>query len=75
MPWTLHRTGEDFLNTDKVKPLLDLSHTEINMMQFKVAREFVRSQGSETTTLSELVRKHRQAFSAVPQVLTALNRH
>lgn len=67
----LDPASEDFLNTQKLKPLLDLSHTEINDTQFIIAREFVRSQGGEPMTISELVTKHRTVFTAMPQVFAA----
>lgn len=43
-----------FLTLKRVKPFLDLSNTEINETQFTAVHEFVRSQGGEPMTLSEL---------------------
>ena len=63
--------SEDFLDTEKLKPLMDLTSTEINETQFVVAREFFQSQGGDRMTLSELVTKHITVFTALPQVLAA----
>lgn len=63
--------SEDFLNTGKVRPLLDLTKTEMNELPFAVARKFVWSQGGKPMTLKQLVTKHKNVFSAMPQVLAA----
>lgn len=60
------------MNTQELKPLLDLSGTEINEKQFIVACEFVRSQGGESMTISELVTKHRTVFSTAMPGLCGL---
>ncbi|CAL8337226.1 unnamed protein product [Boreogadus saida] len=67
----LDPSSQDFLNTEKVKPLLDLTQTEMDEAQFIVARQFVRNQDGETLTLGQLVSKYKDVFSAMPLVLMA----
>ncbi|CAL8388226.1 unnamed protein product [Boreogadus saida] len=58
----LDPSSQDFLNTEKVKPLLDLTQTEMDEAQFIVARQFVRNQDGETLTLGQLVSKAHMSF-------------
>ncbi|KAK0131577.1 hypothetical protein N1851_033753 [Merluccius polli] len=65
----------NFLEAEKVKPLLDLTNTDMVEAQFTVAREFFKSrctgQGEEKVTLSHLVAKESTVLSAMPVVMTA----
>ncbi len=71
----LDPASENFLEADKVKPLLDLTKTEMVEAQFTVAREFLKNRctglDEEKLTLSELVAKESRVFSAMPAVMTA----
>lgn len=66
--------SENFLEANKVKPLLDLTNTEIFEAQFTVAREFLKNrctgQDEEKGTLSQLVAKEYMVFSAMPAIMT-----
>ena len=71
----LDPVSENFLEANKVKPLLDLTNTEMVEAQFTVAREFLKNrctdQDEEKVTLSQLVAKEYMVFSAMPAVMTA----
>jgi len=62
----------NFLEAKKVKPLLDLTNTDMVEAQFTVAREFWKSrctgQGEEKVTLSQLVAKESRVLSAMPVI-------
>ncbi|CAL8289679.1 unnamed protein product [Arctogadus glacialis] len=55
----LDPSSQDFLNTEKVKPLLDLTQTEMDEAQFTVARQFLISLHA-LPSLS-LGKEHREA--------------
>ncbi|CAL9701671.1 unnamed protein product [Knipowitschia caucasica] len=65
----------NFLEANKVKPLLDLTNTEIIEGQFTVARDYLKNrctgQDEEKVTLSQLVAKEYMVLSAMPAVMTA----
>lgn len=63
--------SDTFLNPEKVKPLLDLTKTEVDEAQFAVALNFVNTQGYDKVTLTQLLSSHKNVFSAMPVVLSA----
>lgn len=67
--------SENFLDEGKVKPLLDLTNTEMIESQFTVARQFCQTLCTgqdEKITLVKLLSNYSSVFQAMPGVLTAL---
>ncbi len=72
---TLDLGSENFLDEGKVKPLLDLTNTEMIQSQFTVARQFWQTfctGKNEKMTLVKLLSNYSSVFQAMPGVLTAL---
>ncbi|RXN04563.1 zinc finger MYM-type 1-like protein [Labeo rohita] len=67
--------SKNFLDAGKVKPLLDLTNTEMVESQFTVARQFWQTlctDQDEKMTLVKLLSNYSSVFQAMPVVLTAL---
>ncbi|KAL7401257.1 hypothetical protein ABVT39_025600 [Epinephelus coioides] len=71
---TLDPASENFLEADKVKPLLVLANTDMVEAQFTVAQQFLKNrctgQDEEKVTLSQLVAEESRVFSTMPAVMT-----
>ena len=74
----LDPVSKDFLDPQKIKPLLELSNTAVVESQFDVAKEFLQSEmaasssSTETWTPRLILQKYAEPLKAMPGVLTAL---
>ncbi|KAJ4926893.1 hypothetical protein JOQ06_014637 [Pogonophryne albipinna] len=72
---TLHPGSEYFLDANKVRPLLDLTGTEMKEAEFAVARQFLQeemSQSDKNWTTQDILRRYCEPLAAMPTVLETL---
>ena len=72
---TLHPGSEDFLNTNKVRPLLDLTGTEMKEAEFAVAQQFLQDEmakSNDNWTTQDILIRYCEPLAAMPTVLKTL---
>ncbi|CAB4060871.1 unnamed protein product [Lepeophtheirus salmonis] len=72
---TLHPRSEDFLNTNKVRPLLDLTGTEMKEAEFAVAQQFQLDEiakSNKNWTTQYILMRYCEPLAAIPTVLKKL---
>ncbi|KAJ4944530.1 hypothetical protein JOQ06_013073, partial [Pogonophryne albipinna] len=68
---TLHPGSEYFLDANKVRPLLDLTGTEMKEAEFAVARQFLQeemSQSDKNWTTQDILRRYCEPLAAMPTI-------
>ncbi|KAK0153461.1 Zinc finger MYM-type protein 1 [Merluccius polli] len=72
---TLHPGSEDFLDANRVRPLLDLTCTEIKEAEFAVAQQFLQdemAQSNKNWTTQDILTRYCEPLAAMPTVLKTL---
>jgi hypothetical protein len=72
---TLHPGSEDFLDANKVRPLLDLTGTEMKEAEFAVEQQFLQDEMAKSNknwTTQDILIRYCEPLAAMPTVLKTL---
>ena len=67
-----HPGSEDFLDANRVRPLLDLTGTEMKKAEFAVAQQFLQdemAQSNKNWTTQDILTRYCEPLAAMPTVL------
>ena len=73
--FTLHPGSEDFLDANKVRPLLDLTGTEMKEAEFAVEQQFLQDEmakSNDNWTTQDILIRYCEPLAAMPTVLKTL---
>ena len=73
--FTLHPGSEDFLDANRVRPLLELTGTEMKEAEFAVAQQFLQDEmakSNDNWTTQDILIRYCEPLAAMPTVLKTL---